>query len=47
MTEILLDATLDMLRLIPFLFLSFIIMELIEHKLNNKKNSEISLLFIV
>lgn len=36
MTEILLDATLDMLRLIPFLFLSFIIMELIEHKLNNK-----------
>ena len=39
MTEILLDATLDMLRLIPFLFLSFIIMELIEHKLNNKLQS--------
>ena len=27
----------DILKLIPFLFLSFIVMELIEHKLNNKK----------
>lgn len=28
---------LDVLKLIPFLFISFIVMELIEHKLNNKK----------
>lgn len=36
MLDILLDAIMDVLKLIPFLFLSFIIMELIEHKLNNK-----------
>ena len=35
--ETILDALLDALKLIPFLFISFIIMELIEHKLNNKK----------
>jgi len=35
--EIILEALLDVLKLIPFLFISFIIMELIEHKLNNKK----------
>ena len=27
----------DVLKLMPFLFISFVIMELIEHKLNNKK----------
>ena len=37
MKEILLDALIDTIKLIPFLFLSFLIMELIEHKLNNKK----------
>ena len=30
-------SILDALKLIPFLFISFIIMELIEHKLNNKR----------
>ena len=35
--EFLLDALLDTVKLLPFLFISFIIMELIEHKLNNKK----------
>jgi len=35
--DILLDALIDVLKLIPFLFLSFIIMELIEHRLTNKK----------
>lgn len=29
-------SLLDVLKLIPFLFISFIVMELIEHKLNNK-----------
>ena len=37
MLDILLDALIDVLKLIPFLFLSFIIMELIEHKFTNKK----------
>lgn len=31
------EALLDVGKLIPFLFISFIVMELIEHKLNNKK----------
>ena len=31
------EALLDVLKLLPFLFVSFIVMELIEHKLNNKK----------
>ena len=31
------EALLDSLKLIPFLFISFIVMELIEHKLNNHK----------
>lgn len=31
------DALIDTLKLIPFLFISFIIMELIEHKITNKK----------
>lgn len=34
--EAILEAILDAIKLIPFLFISFIIMELIEHKLNNK-----------
>ncbi len=37
MFDVLLDALVDVLKLIPFLFISFLIMELIEHKLNNKK----------
>ena len=37
MLDILLDALIDVLKLMPFLFISFLIMELIEHKLNNKK----------
>lgn len=37
MKEILIDAILDSLKLIPFLFISFVIMELIEHKFTNQK----------
>ena len=37
MLDLLLDALIDVLKLMPFLFLSFLIMELIEHKLNNQK----------
>ena len=36
MLDILLDTLVDGLKLIPFLFLAFLIIELIEHKLSNK-----------
>ncbi len=37
MQEVLLDTLLDGLKLLPFLFIAFLIIELIEHKLNSKK----------
>lgn len=37
MLDIILDALVDTLKLIPFLFISFLLMELIEHKLKNKQ----------
>lgn len=36
MIDILKDSLIDLLKLIPFLFISFLFMELIEHKINNK-----------
>ena len=36
MKEILIDTILDSIKLIPFLLLAFLIIELIEHRLNNK-----------
>ena len=36
MLDIILDTLLDTLKLIPFLFIAFLIIELIEHKLNNR-----------
>lgn len=36
MLDIILDTILDTLKLMPFLFIAFLIIELIEHKLNNK-----------
>ena len=38
MRDVLLDTILDSLKILPFLFIAFIIIEYIEHKLNNKKN---------
>lgn len=35
--EFILEAVLDAVKLIPFLFISFLVMELIEHKLTNEK----------
>ena len=40
--DILLDTIKDSLKLIPFLFLAFFIIELIEHKLGNKSKKIIS-----
>ena len=39
MKEILLDTILDSLKLIPFLFVAFLIIELIEHKLTDKNRN--------
>ncbi len=36
MKEIILDTLIDALKLLPFLFLAFFIIELLEHKLSNK-----------
>ena len=40
MIDIILDVIIDTLKLVPFLFIAFLIIELIEHKLNHK-NKEI------
>ena len=37
MFDVVVDTLLDLLKLFPFLFLAFLIIELIEHKLNNDK----------
>ena len=37
MLDIILDTLIDALKLLPFLFITFLIIEIIEHKLNNKK----------
>jgi hypothetical protein len=36
MKEVILDTIIDSLKLIPFLLVAFLIIELLEHKLNNK-----------
>lgn len=42
MKEIIMDTLIDGLKLIPFLFVAFLIIELIEHKLSNKNKELIS-----
>ena len=37
MKEILIDTVMDSIKLLPFLFIAFLIIELLEHKINNKK----------
>jgi len=37
MIDILIDSILDLIKIIPFLFISFIIMEVLEHKLKNPR----------
>lgn len=41
MVEIILDTIIDSLKLLPFLFITFLIMELIEHKLSDKGKKKI------
>ena len=42
MKEVILDTIVDSLKLIPFLLVAFLIIELLEHKLNNKTKSIIT-----
>ena len=42
MKEVILDTITDSLKLIPFLLVAFLIIELLEHKLNNKTKSIIT-----
>ena len=42
MKELILDAIIDSLKLIPFLFIAFLLIEYIEHKLSNKNKKIIS-----
>ena len=48
MLDVLKDTILDTIKLIPFLFVAFLIIEFIEHKLNNKQeNSFMKIPFFV
>lgn len=42
MKEIILDTLLDTIKLIPFLFIAFLLIELMEHKLSNKNKKIIT-----
>ena len=42
MIDIILDTLIDALKLVPFLFIAFLIIETIEHKLGNKTKKIIS-----
>ena len=42
MIDIILDTLIDSLKLLPFLFIAFLIIELIEHKLNKQTKKLVS-----
>ena len=42
MKDIIIDTLLDGVKLLPFLFLTFLLMELIEHKFGNKLNKKLT-----
>lgn len=42
MLDIILDTILDVLKLLPFLFIAFLLIEVLEHKLESKKQSIIT-----
>ena len=46
MKEVILDTIVDSLKLIPFLLVAFLIIELLEHKLNNKTKNILKKLMI-
>lgn len=42
MKDIIIDTLIDALKILPFLFITFLLLELLEHKLNNKTKNVIS-----
>ena len=42
MKEILLDTFIDSIKLLPFLFVTFLLMEYLEHRFSNKSNNIIN-----
>ena len=42
MKDIIIDTLVDALKILPFLFITFLLLELFEHKLNNKTKNVIS-----
>lgn len=42
MKYIIIDTSIDALKILPFLFITFLLLELLEHKLNNKTKNVIS-----
>ena len=42
MKDIIIDTLVDALKILPFLFITFLLLELLEHKLNNKTKNVIS-----
>ena len=42
MLDVILDTLIDLLKLLPFLFVAFLILEFIEHKLSNKSKDKIA-----
>lgn len=41
MIDVLLDTILDAIKLLPFLFIAYLLMEYIEHKISDKSKEEI------
>ena len=45
MKDIILDTLLDTIKILPFLFITFLIMEYIEHKFSNKSKKKMAFKF--
>lgn len=41
MLDILLDTTIDSIKLLPFLFIAYLILEYLEHKISDKSKEKI------
>ena len=44
MKDIIIDTLVDVLKILPFLFITFLLLELLEHKLNNKTKNDLGII---